>query len=361
MNKKALALSALNLKPTPICPVMPHWWGVYKYQLAGIVSGPEDEEKGWMLSGEKLAKVDIHFYETFKPDIFHLSEGVWREQPGDVERRRALGELRPGVVELTSKSIIDDYVKYAYPSTEEYLAAGVFDHVRIIAEHYGEDVLILLNQGNPVCGIFENNGPVGDFNDALIATVEHPDNLGYLTYKLYEASLTRIDALKAMGAHGYIGSETCVSCDILSPAAFRSLIAPALGMFYRAVAAKGMEGIVYFLGEINPILNDIANLGAKGLMIEEQKKNFHLDAVDIYRKLDGKMALFGNVDSVYHLLHGTTGDVVKETSRQCSQTGPGFIAASGSPLCYDTPKANIQAMMDTARMSRGNEYESANH
>ena len=56
-----------------------------------------------------------------------------------------------------------------------------------------------------------------------------------------------------------------------------------------------------------PIVDDIAALGARVLMIEEQKKGYRLDAVEIYRKLDGRMALFGNLDSVYALLFGNAG------------------------------------------------------
>ena len=349
MTKKSLLLDTFNMKPTPIRPVTLHWWGVYKFQLAGVVSGPADEDKGWRLSGPGLAGVDMHFYETYKPDCFHLSAGAWKDLPGDAERQRASKELRPAVMELESKTAIDDYVKYTSPEADEYLYAGIFDHVRPIAEKYGDNVLILVNEGNPVCGVFENNGPAGDFQDALIAVVEHPENLGYLIYKLYEASLRRIEAIKTAGAHGYIGSETCVSCDILSPAAFRALVAPAMGMFYHRVNEMGMESVVYFLGEILPILDDIAALGARALMIEEKKKNYSLDAVEIYHRLNGRMALFGNVDSVMDLLYGSRDDVVRETARQCAGTGPGFIASCGSPLCYDTPAENIRAFLDTAR------------
>ena len=36
MNKKELMLSAFNMMKTPVQPVTPHWWGVYKFQYADI-------------------------------------------------------------------------------------------------------------------------------------------------------------------------------------------------------------------------------------------------------------------------------------------------------------------------------------
>lgn len=350
MNGKERMLAAIHGEQTDQVPVTPHWWGVYKYQLAGVCSGPEDEAKGWALSGKALADVDAHFYETYKPDMLHLSTGVWRSLPGDADRARARQELGAGVRELTSKRAIDEYVDAIYPSEAEIDAAGIYDHVPILARRYGDEALILLNEGNPVCGVFENGGPAGDFQDALIATIEHPENLAYLIWRLHDPALARMRVLARKGAHGYIGSETCVSCDILSPAVLRDQVFPAQRRFYTEVESMGLIPVVYYLGEIVPILDDIATLGAKALMIEEEKKNYRLDVEDIHRRLDGRMALFGNLDSVYDLLYGSAEQVRAKTMIQCASAGEGgFIMACGSPLCYDTPAENIAAMMDTAR------------
>jgi len=350
MNKKSLVLSAFNMQPTPVFPVTPHWWGVYKFQHAGVISGQADEQKGWQLSGAALAEVDIKFFESFGPDIFHLSAGAWKAQPGDAERHRAYTELCPAAMALDNKRAIDEYVKFTTPSREDYISSGIYGHVGIINQRYGDDVLILINEGNPADGILMGDYNLAGNNNTLFSIVDHPDNFAYFMYKIYEAQLPRIRVIKESGAHGYIGSECCISCDILAPSTFRDLIAPALRMFYNALKQIEMSSVAYFTGEILPIIDDIAGLGANALMIEEEKKNYHLDAVEIYRRLNGRMALFGNLDSVYHLLLGSPGDVERETIRQCEgASGGGFIAACGSPLCFDTPEANIRAMLDTAR------------
>jgi hypothetical protein len=350
MTGKERMLRALNGSTGGAVAATPHWWGVYKFQFAGVARGPEDEEKGWALQGARLAQVDSCFYETFRPDMLHLTRGAWSAQPGDGERRRAAQELKPAVKELSSKRLIDEYVTATTPSEAEIWNSGIYSHLPILVETYGEQALLVLNDGNPVCGVFENNGPAGDFQDALIATVEQPENLAYLIYKLYEANLVWMRVLKRAGAHGYIGSETCVSADILSPKTFRALILPALRLFYQEVERMGLIPITYFLGDINPLLEDISSMGVKGLMVEESKKGFDLDVTRIRKALDSQVALFGNVDSVYDLLMGRPEQVEAETRRQCSSAAYGpFILACGSPLCYDTPTENIHAMMRAAR------------
>jgi len=349
---KERMLRALAGEVVEPAAVTPHWWGVYKFQLAEIVEGQKDENLGWALGGKALAEVDSLFYETFQPDMLHLSSGAWKSLPGDEARRQARLELRPRVMRLDSKRAIDEYVTAVTPAPTEIEASGIYDHVPILARHYGEDALIMMNEGNPVCEVFENGGPAGDFEDALAATIEHPDNLAYLLYRLYEAALGRMQVLKSLGAHGYIGSETCVAADILAPNTFRSLVLPAMSMFYQAIDRMGLLPVSYFLGDVNPILDDIAGMGARALMVEESKKSFELDVVKIQQKLKGRMALFGNLDSVYMLLWGTKELIALETRRQCTcARNGGFIMACGSPICLDTPRESIETMLRTARES----------
>lgn len=125
---------------------------------------------------------------------------------------------------------------------------------------------------------------------------------------------------------------------------------PALKHFYERIDQIGLIPITYFLGDVRPLLGDIGRMGVRGLMVEESKKAFELDVIELRRSLDERVALFGNVDSIYHLLRGTPEEVAAETRRQCQavQFGP-FIAACGSPLPLDTPAENIHAMMQAAR------------
>jgi len=144
-----------------------------------------------------------------------------------------------------------------------------------------------------------------------------------------------------------------VAADILAPSTFRALVLPALSMFYHELERIGLIPISYFLGDVNPILDDIAGMGARALMVEESKKNYKLDVVKIHEKLDGRMALFGNLDSIYHLLWGSLKTIEAETRRQCACAKKGgFIMACGSPICLDTPRENIDMMLRTARNAR---------
>ncbi|MBM7582518.1 uroporphyrinogen-III decarboxylase [Caldicoprobacter guelmensis] len=349
MTSKELMLKTFRGEATDQIPVTPHWWGLYKFQLAGIISGYEGEATAWSLSGEELAKVDELFYETFKPDMFHLTTGASRVSR-DENYYREYDRLLKEVCKLESKSAIDEFIKLAYPTKEGILNSGVFDHIRILSEKYGEEVFIALNEGNPICTVFDS---YMGFVEGLTALAEKPDMMEYFIFRLYEGLLPRMEALVASGAHGYIGSETYCSCDIISPQMYRDIVFPAQQFFYRSIDKMGLVPIVYFLGDIRPIIKDIRKLGVKGLMVEESKKTFVLDIAEIYRMLEGEVVLFGNLDSVYTLLKGTTQDVERETIRQLEAAKDGrFIMANGSPICFDTPVENIRAMISAVRTYR---------
>jgi len=84
-------------------------------------------------------------------------------------------------------------------------------------------------------------------------------------------------------------------------------------------------------------------------MIEEDKKGFTLDPVEIRRMLCPEICLFGNLDSNL-LLSGTPESIRAEVHRQniAAAEGP-FVLANGSPLVIGTPPENIDVFIKEAR------------
>jgi len=78
MSNKENTLKTLKRIMTDKIPVSPHWWGLYKFELAGMIKDYKNESKAWSLCGEELAQIDIDCYERFRPDTFHLTTGSSR-------------------------------------------------------------------------------------------------------------------------------------------------------------------------------------------------------------------------------------------------------------------------------------------
>lgn len=282
MNRRKNMLMTLNCKSTEQIPVTPHWWGLYKFELAGYIDDYSSEAAAWAISGDELADVEGVFYEEFKPDMLHLNTGASKIKDSDAVKREK-DRILKAVRSVESYSVIDEYVEANYTDKEEVIKSGVFDHVRILSDKYGQECVLMLNEGNPISWILDPDGCVG-FENGLIAMLEKPDKMEYLIHRSYEALLPRMVALKEMGADGYIGSETYCSADIMSPKLYHELIFEAQKNFYNELCKIGLIPITYFTGDINPLLDVIKELGVKGLMVEESKKSFSLDIVNIYER-----------------------------------------------------------------------------
>jgi uroporphyrinogen-III decarboxylase len=348
MNSKERIIRTLRGQAADGVPVAPHWWGVYKLELAGLGTTFEETD-ALALQGEALAQVDMQFFERFRPDWFHLGVGGGGLR---LPSRLRSAEFQAACVRLRqcrSRAEMDDYLSFVRLTEAEIQASGAYAHVPLIVERYGGEVFIALNEPDPVSDLLDPHGDLG-FERGLIALAEHPAFVRELLYRLYEIKLDWMRTLAATGCHGYIGSATFVSADIISPKMYREIVFPAQEMFYAEVRKLGMEPILYFLGDINPLIPQINRLDISALLVEESKKAFTLDVVKIRQQLRSDITLFGNVDSVYPLLHGNRNQVVEETrqQKQAAAWGP-FVVANGSPLAFGTPPENVEAMIHTAR------------
>ncbi len=363
----ARMLHVLTGECTDPLPVVLHSWGDYKIEFAGL--HPKFQP---YLGGEELAEVERTFYERFRPDWMHLGSAGWRglwSRPRRVEGRRAFIrsadgrrwiEIRddyalddPGEIpsqeslcpfRLDDRRAIDDYYAANQLTVQDVLESGRFEHLRSLAATHGDRVLIAVNDGTP--GWL----PGYSFEEMVIACLEKPDWVAYNIFKDCERFLNVVRAARLCGAHAYIFSEGFpFSLDILSPSMHERLEGEARRWFYAEVRKIGILPIGYWLGDVRPNMSLINSLDMAGLMIEEDKKSFVLDPLEIRRRLHPKICLFGNLDSAL-LLHGPIEAIRAAVRRQMQTAAEGpFVLANGSPLILGTPPEHIDAFIHTVR------------
>ncbi len=368
MNSKELMTRVLSGERVDRPPVVLHSWGDYKVELAG-----HDPRFQYYQGGEELAGIERTFYERFGPDWMHLGSAAWigfwdrerKVEGGQAYIRSADGSRRIRIrsdynledygdvpwwgqgpkLRLESKAAIDDYFAGLWGTEQEIIESGRFRHMEIMSREYGDRVLIAINDGAPASWL-----PDHSFDDMMVACIEKPDLVVHYIFRDCERFLTSVRAAKACGAHAYIFSEGFGgSLDSISPEMHERLEGDTKRWFYQEVRKIGLLGIGYWLGDVRPNMRLINSLDMAGLMIEEDKKTFALDPIEIRQMLRPEVALFGNVDSTL-LRHGTPDEIRSAVRRQkqASDYGP-FIIANGSPIVIGTPPANVDAFMDEAR------------
>ena len=343
-------IRALRGEGTDLLPVGLHAWGLFKFQLAGFLSGYEREDEAWALGGEKLAEIEENYYHTFKPDFLHLSEGPCvypKYKMRDPRYQELMEELRL----LESKNVIDTFVQECYPKPEEYLNSPRFKHVKILSEKLGSEVFITLHNATPVNDIFDPEGFLGGFEQAMLAAVEKPEMLAYLIYQSHMKHLDYQRALARCGAHAHISTEAYLSSDLVSPAMYERIFFDTQMDYYKGVRATGLIPIMCFWGNINPLLQFFRRLSIDGLLLEEPRKGYRIDPAEVQREIGDGITIFGNLSAETLLLNATPEDVAAETRRMIDSLDKKsrFVMCTGTPIAFDTPTDNLHAMINTAR------------
>jgi len=384
---KAAMQAALALGRPARVPCAPHWWGSYKYEALGL-----DVRLAPWQDGAALAPVYAGFYERFRPDWLHLHIGTPRyfrdaevSEPeglgGDAVLRidphfRGLKKLdryfasesgaderivdfpdyllgsraeRPRV-DLGSRRSVEEYAR-RYLAMEAALIRelGYADHVVALAARFGQEALIAVHLPSTVCELFDPITGWAGFERGLIALREQPEGMRRLLELGYELQLEWARAYAQAGAHAFVISESYISPDIAGPRVYPDFLKGIHREYFAEIARMGLAPILDFWGDALPLLEDFAQIGAAALMVEESKKTFTLDIREIRERLDGRICLFGNLDSLGLLREGSPEEVRAEVRRQAEGAGGGFVVANGSPLALGTPEANVRALSEAAQ------------
>ncbi|MBM3700586.1 MAG: hypothetical protein FJW68_06735 [Actinobacteria bacterium] len=383
-TSKEIFSDTLELKKTERCPVAPHWWGIYKYEVLGL----DYKKDGWQ-DGGSVADVYIEFFEKFKPDWLHLhigtpryfkdSEIVAKNGKQYIVINDSLRQLKkedkyfstnsssdeeivdfpdyllgsrchkPNV-DLSSKIKIDDYIKkYIHMSAEEIISLGYTDHLEEISKEYGHEVFINVHIPSAICEIFDPLTGYTGFEQGLIAFYDYPGGMRYLLERCYQEQLEWAKAYAKKGAHAFSISEAYISPDMANPDIYRKFVKHIHRSFFAEVKQMGLFPLCYFTGDINPLLEDLTEINISGLMVEESKKNFHLDIGYIRKKIGDRVCVFGNLDSIFMLHDAEAKDIEKEVLKQVQGSKNNFIICNGSPITPGTPVENILTFLKTGR------------
>jgi hypothetical protein len=168
--------------------------------------------------------------------------------------------------------------------------------------------------------------------------------------RLLELELRRIRTAATIGAE-VIWIEDCLT-DQIGPARFRHDHLPALRALTEAIRAAGLAGIHYFCGNPWPVWEMLMDTGADAISLEESKKSFRIDIDEVVTRVDGRMAILGNLDAIGVLEQGTTDELAAEVTRQLAagcRTGGRFIMSTGSPITPATPAVRVREYAAMAR------------
>ncbi|KPJ51775.1 hypothetical protein AMJ39_09340 [candidate division TA06 bacterium DG_24] len=210
--------------------------------------------------------------------------------------------------------------------------------IDLLRERLGPDVLIL----SYIPGPFTLGGLLCGVDRLMMAVIQDPGFLGDVVSAAADAVVPFIKTTAARGADVLVVADPSASSSLISPDHFSQFARPYIGRLMDEISRAGALPSLHICGNTAPILEQMADTGAKVLELD------HLvDLEEAMSRIGDRVCLQGNVDPVKVLRLGSA-DEVRTASRACLEAAgqTRFILSSGCEVPDGTPVANLRAMVE---------------
>jgi uroporphyrinogen-III decarboxylase len=184
---------------------------------------------------------------------------------------------------------------------------------------------------------------------AMIDFFERPDFVHAAMDMQADASIEQAEKLLTTGIDCLYIGDPAASASLISPRHFEKFCLPGYQKFCRRFRGTGILIYIHVCGNSRPILEMLADTGADA--VEPLDPLGGVEVADAKRRIGHRVALMGGLNTLT-LANGTPAEVQAEAIRKCREGGPhGYILAAGDMAPPITSLANLQAMVDVARLS----------
>jgi [methyl-Co(III) methanol-specific corrinoid protein]:coenzyme M methyltransferase len=325
---KTRLLAALEGKPVdkvPVCSVT----------QTGIVELMDEVGAPWPeahTDPELLAKLAIANYELSGLEAVRVPYCL-----------TVLVEAMGCEINMGTKNRQPSVIGHPYPKSlegaaipEDLLQRGripaVLEAIKIIREKVGPDVPIIGGMEGPITVASDLVSVKSFMKWSIKKTDLFEQSLDIAT----EAAIMYANAMVEAGADVISVADPVASPDLMSPASFKQFLQARLQKFSSSVDSVT---VLHICGNVNPILNDMADCGFEGLSVEEK-----VGSPKKAKEVIGDRARFvGNISSPFTLLPGPV-DKIKAEAKQALEEGIDVLAP-GCGIAPMTPLENIKAMV----------------
>lgn len=137
---------------------------------------------------------------------------------------------------------------------------------------------------------------------------------------------------------------------MMSPAMFRTFVAPYLGEMCRTIHGLGGKVLYHSCGDVRAFIPDLIGLGVD-LLDPIQPVNPGMQPETLAADFGGRVTFHGGIDMQTLLPFATPDQVAAEVRRYCQVLGPrgGYILAPGHLFQPDVPPENVYAVYGAKR------------
>lgn len=301
----------------------------------------------FVLDDSAMAEMQINMWEKFGHDMLLIENGT-------AALAQALGcgviyrKKGAPVAHTTAVKQLEDIRNLKMPADfwESPLLKAQILTVERLVQHFGREVF-LIGRGDQ--GPFSLASQLYGMDRLLedLMDEEAEEDVHRLLEFCTSACIAYHEKLLQLGVPMTSMGDSTAGPDVISPAMYKTFAVPYEKKVIEAVHRKGGLISLHICGNATKIIDQMCNLGADVLEIDQKT-----DLKTAVRAAKENCALLGQVNPV--LLSNGTQQEVKEAAERILQivggkSTTGFILGPGCALGGDTPKENIQALIDSVK------------
>lgn len=301
----------------------------------------------FVLDDSAMAEMQINMWEEFGHDMLLIENGT-------AALAQALGcgviyrKKGAPVAHTTAVKQLEDIRNLKMPADfwESPLLKAQILTVERLVQHFGREVF-LIGRGDQ--GPFSLASQLYGMDRLLedLMDEEAEEDVHRLLEFCTSACIAYHEKLLQLGVPMTSMGDSTAGPDVISPAMYETFAVPYEKKVIEAVHRKGGLISLHICGNATKIIDQMCNLGADVLEIDQKT-----DLKTAVRAAKENCALLGQVNPV--LLSNGTQQEVKEAAERILQivggkSITGFILGPGCALGGDTPKENIQALIDSVK------------
>lgn len=301
----------------------------------------------FVLDDSAMAEMQINMWEEFGHDMLLIENGT-------AALAQALGcgviyrKKGAPVAHTTAVKQLEDIRNLKMPADfwESPLLKAQILTVERLVQHFGMEVF-LIGRGDQ--GPFSLASQLYGMDRLLedLMDEEAEEDVHRLLEFCTSACIAYHEKLLQLGVPMTSMGDSTAGPDVISPAMYETFAVPYEKKVIEAVHRKGGLISLHICGNATKIIDQMCNLGADVLEIDQKT-----DLKTAVRAAKENCALLGQVNPV--LLSNGTQQEVKEAAERILQivggkSTTGFILGPGCALGGDTPKENIQALIDSVK------------
>lgn len=224
------------------------------------------------------------------------------------------------------------------PTAQSLVAEGHYDTHRMLRDELGDRAYLSV----AAHAIFPATiDALGGFERGMIALHENPHLFRATLEQIarYRSVIIKAGALQGADA-AWIGGYL-EGADLVSPKLWREVALPGHRYQVEVARASGLQVLFWFLGDCMPLLPDLVELGIDALVIEQDRRGYSSDPVEVRRRVGNSLCVFG-WNWELDFIHDRRENITREVERQLRGAGRDGAFVMGTT--YMTSEVSLGAV-----------------